>query len=76
MAKHTYYNQYRAHLGTGDQQCIVPDQVADDQRAYDGKTFIALSPDGRRLRARLVGDDYDLWGSGTGDMVVRPVRWL
>jgi hypothetical protein len=84
--KHTYNDGYHAHLGiTDDRICIIPDQVADNQGDYDGKTFIAIVPAGirgtgyswpRKMRVRLVGDDYGLGESGTGDVVVRPVRWV
>jgi len=72
--KHTYNSGYEAHLGvTGDQRCIIPDQVADNQGAYDGKTFMARLAAGRSVRVRLNGDDYGLHTSGTGDVVVRRV---
>jgi hypothetical protein len=83
--KHTYNDGYQAHLGIGKNLlCIIPDQVADNQDDYDGKTFIAIVPAGyrgtgttrsRKMRVRLVGDDYGLGESCTGDVVVRPVRW-
>jgi len=84
--KHTYKQGYEAHLGiTGDRVCIVPDQVADNQQDYDGKTFPVIvpagwrgtgTPDKKRMRARLVGDDYNLDGPGTGDMIVRPLQYI
>jgi len=65
------YSGYEAHLGvTGARVCIVPDEVADDQHAYDGKTFPAFTG-GKKIRVRLNGDDYGLNTPGTGDMVVR-----
>lgn len=75
---------YQARLGlTGNRTCTIPDKVAYNQRAYDGKTFIATTAclvNGirreRKIRVRLVGSDYGLNTSGTGDMVVRPVRWI
>ena len=75
--KYTFDDGYQAHLGvTGQRTCIIPDQVADDQKAYDGKTFPAIISRGydrgKKIRVRLNGDDYDLHGSGTGDTVVRP----
>lgn len=85
MRKYTYNTQYYAHLGlSGDRQCIVPDQVARDQKNHDNTTFPVIVPAGwrgtgtknsRKMRVRLVGDDYDLFGPGTGDMVVRPLAW-
>ena len=71
---YTFEDRYEAHLGvTGDGRttCIIPDQVADDQRKYDGKTFPALLHDGTKIRVLLNGDDYGLNTSGTGDVVVR-----
>jgi len=70
--KYTFSRKYEAHYGlTGDRICIVPDQVVDNQPDYEGKTFPALVT-GKPRRARLIGDDYGLYSSGTGDMVVRP----
>lgn len=78
--KYTYNDDAYAHLGVSDYaikynlQCIVPDQVSDDQTAYDGKTFPALLVPGRgKIRVRLNGDDYSLNESGQGDMIVRRV---
>jgi len=84
--KHTYDTGYQARLGTtGDRVCVIPDQVASNQEEYDGKTFVAIVPSrylgtgsatARKMRVRLVGDDYGLHTSGTGDVVVRPVAWV
>jgi len=71
--RYTFNDCYEAHLGvTGDgrQTCIVPDQVADDQKSYDGQTFPAIFQ-GKKIRVKLIGDDYGLHTSGTGDMIVR-----
>lgn len=69
---YTFEDRYEAHLGvTGRTTCIIPDQVADDQHKYDGKTFPALLHDGTKIRVLLNGDDYGLNTSGTGDVVVR-----
>ena len=86
MIKHTYGRGYQARLGTiGDRVCTIPDQVASNQDEYDGKTFVAIVPAGyrgtgtttaRKMRVRLVGEDYGLHTSGTGDVVVRPVAWI
>jgi hypothetical protein len=70
--KYTYKN-YQAQLGiTGDgrKTCIVPEEVADDQKSFDGKTFPAIFR-GEKIRVKLIGDDYGLHTSGTGDMIVR-----
>jgi hypothetical protein len=84
--KHTYDTGYQAHLGTtGDRVCVIPDQVASSQDDYDGKTFVAIIPAGyrgtgtaqaRKMRVRLVGEDYGLNTPCTGDVVVRPVAWI
>lgn len=76
-SKYTY-SGYEAHLGlTGDNTCEIPNEVAEDQKVYDGKTFPARVltgyNKGRMMRVRLIGDDYGLNTSGTGDVVVRPV---
>ena len=78
--KYTFTN-YEAHLGLrGRRTCVIPDEVAADQDAFDGKTFPAvLLPDGidviriprDRIRVKLVGTDYGLHTSGTGDVIVR-----
>ena len=75
MEKLTWRTGYECHLGvTGDRRCVVSNAFADDQEGNDGRTTIALLPDGSRMRVRLVGADYDLGASGEGDMRVRPVR--
>lgn len=87
MKTRTRYNRgYTAHLGlSGDRVCVVPDAVAADQKAWDGRTFPAIVPAGwrgtgtdksRKMRVKLVGDDYGLHTTGTGDIIVRPVRWI
>jgi hypothetical protein len=78
MKKYTYAGHSEAHLGvSGNMTCIIPDQVADDQKGYDGKTFPAIIlrgyNSGQKIRVRLNGDDYGLHTSGTGDVVVRRV---
>ncbi len=73
----TWENGHECHLGlTGDRRCVVSREFADDQCGNDGKTTVALLRDGTRMRVKLVGDDYGLWTTGTGDMVVRPLRRL
>lgn len=80
MAKYTYNRQYAARYG--DACVIVPDQVAEDQRGWDqsGKSFPAICTTScgnqmapaRKVRVRLDGDAYCLWGGGgNGDMVVK-----
>lgn len=70
----TWKNGYEVHLGlTGDRKAVVPMEIADSQKEYDGKTFKALLPDGTWMRVKLIGDDYGLHTGGTGDMFVRPI---
>jgi hypothetical protein len=65
------YGHYQAHLGvTGRKTCVVPEEVAENQEKYDGKTFPAILC-GNKIRVRLVGSDYALGQSGTGEMMVR-----
>ena len=73
----TWKNGYKVRLGIkGNRIAAIPQEIAAKQKEYDGKTFLARLLDGRKMRVRLVGDDYDLFGSGTGDMVVRPMRYV
>ena len=65
MIGHPDHDEYPYNVVT------IPDQVADDQDAFDGKTFTAYDRYGDEIPVRLDGDAYDLHGSGTGDMVVR-----
>jgi hypothetical protein len=67
---------YEAHLGlTGRMTCYIPEEVANDQVAYDGKTFPAIISSGynrgKKIRVKLIGSDYALGQSGTGDVIVR-----
>lgn len=71
--KYTFLRGYQAHTMSRTGFVVIPDQVADDQKNYDGKTFPVVRRDGTRARARLMGDEYDLWGPGTGDPVVKMV---
>lgn len=66
--RHTYAAAFSARTVTGI-TVIIPDQVADNQREYDGKTFPVLRS-GKKVRATLRGDLYGLWTPGTGDCVV------
>lgn len=75
MSKYTLTKSgSQAHTISGG-RVIVPDEVAADQKCYDGKTFPALRVNqfgrvGAKCRARLMGDAYGLHTSGTGDMIV------
>ena len=77
MKKYTFNSRWEAfrnyqNIDFSD-RVIIPDQVADNQADFDGKTFPAIEVlSGKKIRVKLVGDDYDLHGSGTGDMCVRP----
>ena len=72
----TWQNGYEVHLGlTGNRKARIPQEIAANQHSYDGKTFKALLPDGKWMRVKLVGDDYGLNTSGTGDIIVRPLGY-
>ena len=77
----TYDREYQAHMighPTLDEYpydiVTIPDEVAEDQEEWDGKTFVAYDRYGGELIVRLAGDEYDLHGSGTGDTVVEYVE--
>lgn len=67
----------QANTVKGHYIAIVPDEVAENQSDFDGKTFpILIKPTYgmpgkiRKGRGRLRGDLYGLNTPGTGDMVV------
>ena len=66
--KYSYTKRAQAHYG--DWVVTVPDQVADDQKSYDGVAFPARRGDNATVRVVLRGDLYGLHTGGTGDMVV------
>jgi hypothetical protein len=72
--KYTFESRTEAHTVSGS-RILIPDQVDADQRYFADfdASFPARRIDGTRCRARLVPDAYDLYGSGTGDTVVRIV---
>lgn len=72
MSMYTYDRDYAAHTMSG-QIVTIPDQVAADQHEYDGKTFPVIRDDGRKARAMLMGDEYGLHTTGTGEPVVRMI---
>ena len=74
--KLTWSNGYECHLGRGNRTCVVSQDFASDQKGNDGRTTTALLRDGVKMRVKLVGSDYGLHSSGTGDMTVRPVRYV
>lgn len=53
---------------------FVPDQVFEDQHAYDNRDFPIMYQDGTMGRAILRGELYGLWTTGTGDMVVELIE--
>ena len=54
------YEHYQAHLEFfGNKTCIVPADVGDNQKEFDGKTFPAIYK-GQKIRVKLIGDDYGL----------------
>ena len=71
--KYTYKRSILAHYGYGTRNVVVPDQVASDERAFDGKSFPAWlcgTRNPKRVRVYLRGDLYGLRTTGTGDMRV------
>lgn len=73
MSKYTFNNRFAARAMSGNAIVTIPDQVADDQRKYDGKTFPVIRQDGTKARAMLMGAEYGLWTTGTGDPVVKMI---
>ncbi len=81
----TWANGYEVHLGTTGRFARIPQEIGYNQEDYDGRTFKALvrrcdsttgfKPEIVWMRVRLVGSDYSLGESGTGDMTVRPVAY-
>ena len=71
------FNSKSAHSMRRDAVIIVPNEVAENQKEFDGKTFPILRPtigrDGGYVRGRgmLMGDEYGLHTTSTGDMVVK-----
>lgn len=63
------YNKNLEARSTNDETVVVPDQVAADQKKYDGET-IPVYLDGSIVAATLRGDLYGLHTAGTGDMIV------
>ncbi len=83
MKKYTFNRGYQGFTVKG-LRVILPDQVYDNQKDYDGKTFpVAVFPVNwrwlvprlrtRPARARLMGDLYGLHTTGTGVPVVKIV---
>lgn len=68
--EYTFARKYAAHTSNETPYVYIPDQVADDQRSYDGKEFPVMRQNGTTTRARLRGDMYGLGTPGTGDPVV------
>lgn len=68
--RYTFDNRAHAHTFGRNALVIVPDQVAADQKRFDGRRFPVLRLDGTKTRATLRGEEYGLHTSGTGDMVV------
>ena len=69
--KYTYKDKTEAHAVHDNMRVIVPDQVGDNQRDYNGVRVPCLDVrTGKRIYARLRGDLYGLHTTGTGDMIV------
>lgn len=71
--RYTYTLRYLAHTPCSG-PVVIPDQVARNQTAYDGRTFPVRRRGAlgvvRHARARLRGDLYGLGTPGCGDPVV------
>ena len=69
--RYTFTQRYAARTMRGNNCVYLPDQVAEAQKDYDGRTFPVLRRDGSKTRATLRGAEYGLWTTGVGDPVVR-----
>lgn len=74
MTRYTFERGHAAHYA--GRIITVPDQVAQNQKAFDGKSFPAIDApgypwNGRAIRVRLDGEAYGLHTPGTGDMTCR-----
>ena len=70
---YTFDKKYTAHNYSRTAVVTIPDQVAVDQKKFDGCAFPVIRADGKKARAVLMGDEYGLWEPGTGDPVVKMV---
>jgi|GEM_PF-5959020 len=68
--KYTYNLNYAAHVDGPTEIVTIPDQAARDQAAYDGKPIPVMQRDGNIVTAKLDGEAYGLYTTGTGDPVV------
>lgn len=72
--KYTFTQPYfAAHNLSGTATVYLPDEVAENQKDFDGKTFPIIKASGKRGRGKLMGDAYGLHTSGTGDAIVKVV---
>lgn len=67
---YTFNRRFAAHTMHRDGYVYIPDQVAEAQPDFDGRSFPVLRRDGTKARATLRGEEYGLWTPGTGDPVV------
>lgn len=68
--RYTFKHNYLAHTVNG-KTVMLPDMVAGDQKAFDGKRFTGRCSAGIvPIRMTLRGDLYGLHSTGTGDPVV------
>ena len=68
--RYTFSRRFTAHTVGHTETVTTPDEIAEDQKHYDGKSFPVLRRDGSKARATLRGDEYGLWTPGTGDPIV------
>lgn len=70
----TFVHKYAASDMFEGPYVFVPDQVFEDQHAYDNLDFPIMYQDGTMGRAILRGELYGLNTTGTGDMIVELIE--
>lgn len=71
----TYSKDYQAGiLGDDFHHVTLPDEVAEDQKYYDGMEITVIDHMGDEVPAILRGDLYGLHTPGTGDPVVELIE--
>jgi len=71
--RYTFNDKMGAHNMSRTEIVTIPDQVYDDQKHFDGKSFPIITESGRKGRGRLMGDEYGLYSYGTGNPVVKVI---
>ena len=70
MPHYSYKRKYAAHILGGYGYVYLPDEVADNQKEWDGKQFPVLCSDGATMQVKLRADIYEFLGSVTVDAIV------